>query len=210
MGGIDSWKAPISKADTAEPDKIEQGNAGFLTQKELDEMAAEGTEINEPAEVAPLAPERRAEVVEAIKYEEARLDTNVGRTQELTSTLDAKLDDPVGQEAATPSKELLTLATINYARSRASERINELGVQYGSVAILGTMVTGMGVGEYGLYLDSILKNGKTMTEAGVHVMEGGVAVAGVVVAAWVLSKALSWLDFRSKEKKLRNGEEVHA
>jgi hypothetical protein len=209
MGGIDSWKAPASKADTAEPDKIEQGDAGFLTQKELDEMAI-GAETKEPVEAAPLAPETRAEVVEAIKHEEARLDTNVGRTQELTKKLDAKLDDPVAQEAVTPSKELLTLTTINYARSRASERINELGVQYGSVAILGTMLAGMGVGEYGLYLDTILKNGKAMTEAGGHVMEGGVAVAGVVVAAWVISKALSWLDFRSKEKKLRNGEEVHA
>jgi hypothetical protein len=206
-------------------DKMNQGDAGFLTQEQIDEMAAGTTdasekspEVPEPAAEtvdttfvdfsaaeeapsAPLTPEHHAQVLEQIGEEEIRLDTNLTEHGEVVSAAETRLNDSASE--ASESKKLLTYAQIGELYKKTSGRVANMfyGGLLGTSALMAAGTAGVVHGGPESFMSpGAAEKAQHILDMGRHAMEGGAVVLVGTLAIAGIAQTMNWLKKRSREK----------
>jgi hypothetical protein len=179
---------------------VEQGDAGFLTEAQLNEMnAPEASSVEAPVEApAALSPERRAEVMEQIGHQEDRTKSLVAENRGLLATAETKMAAVEANKSEAPTKPALTYARIQEAYDKGinrMERVKEVGL----LGSLSTMTAGMYVGIYGLEMNHHVGN-QSVIDAGLHVMEGGAALGWASAAVLGIGYSLNWMNKKFSER----------
>jgi hypothetical protein len=185
-----------------------QGEAGFLTQEQLDEMNESPVETNTSPELVTAAPspEGNAEGLnQHIEKVEAELRGNVMENESLMSALETKMGGSDNSEPETQSKKLLTLARISDAYEAAEDKINTLSLLLataGGLTISGAFFTG--AKSYELSTAGDASGAEQMAHLGTHLVEGGLGVAVAAGAAWVIATAINKLKQHIAKNKVYN------
>lgn len=216
------------------PKPAVQGEAGYLTQDQLDELNApvaevsKASEATEPADAesslfdtaemqrtaealggtsTPEAVEVGPEVSEQIGEQEQRLAQNLEENAGALEAAEAKIAavDPETLEAGALLKYRVMKEKVNNAYNKVKSGLNGL--------MQGGLITGLGTAAIGAYMSipatGMINNydvaGTQLMDLSQRVAEGGVALGTVTAAVWAIGHSINWLAKRSGEKKAEKG-----
>ncbi|MDB5190251.1 MAG: hypothetical protein JWN49_577 [Parcubacteria group bacterium] len=202
----------------------QQGDAGFATDEMISglyegaEPSAEQSSIAAPevaepavdtqsadldaesAPIAPLTPERHAEILEAIGEEETRLEENLATNREVISAAETRLDAPASEENRL--KPLLSRAQIGELYKKTAQKLELvalLGLIGTGASFLTGQITAGGGPMVGMDTDA-LEKAQHFVEKGQHIAENGLAAGIGVIAIVAIAQSMNWLRRRSQEK----------
>lgn len=211
-----------------------QGEAGYLTQEQLDELdaptieASKDSETAEPANAesglfdtaemrrtaevlggtpAPEPVEAGPEIMEQIGEQEQRLAQNLEENSGALEAAEAKIAavDPETLEAGALLKYRVMKEKVNNAYDKVKTGLNGL--------MAGGLITGLGTAAVGSLMSiratEMINNydvaGTQLMELSQRVAEGGILLGTATAAVWAIGHSINWLAKRSGEKKADKG-----